>query len=734
MRGLGKDLGKVAFGELMKQGKDFIIDDHKKKNKDWNDRMNDFTRNLNEHFRQNRTLYAEEKNVGNKEAIEDRRGLWNAYSSPTGLYKTGKTLYISGTGGKDGSITRDIMDDLFLLPTRNAHHTEKYRDAMKEINESPEISRLVGHSLASAVINKINEEQPHKFNTTTYATPTIKKKRHGKQDPRRLDYRNPTDVVSILDGYAITSDLKEPNPLMSHNQMINQLNFGLPETSQYITSRRFVNFFPSGSNVYAPNQGNKNIRFNLSADDNNYIDLSSIRVFATLQNTDTDQKKFLRPLAGLHSFFQRYMLNVAGQQVQDIIEYNRHCELYDCLKPKNVRDMDDIESGANPRWDSDYHNYAIGLDVMLQAVTDGATNAGTPGVVNVTTGGDHNEWGRVDKRYTRHSLTGIPGNQGKARFSHKPCCGLLNSNYYIPLRYAPLELQFQIVSDGNEPIVVPQGGTGDKDDHKGYYFTTGDVSTSWELNNVFIRAEVITLDNTVNNNIVSHLLQGQSLKLVFPMYHTITQSFNVKGGEINMNIVKSSSKLTGAFITLYRNVRTGDGLTEAGEFQGRYLPDNYVFKRWNYFYNPMINKRINNSGNADNDALKGEGLQAWSKNLSWQIQLSNSQKYPEFEAQSLSETFYYLRRAIHYMNPDQDSLSFSYRQYRENKFIIGMSFEKMADVNFTGYNSKMSGITNLKIKATEGTLPENESIEEVFCHLISEAVLELRESGAVVYD
>ena len=122
----------------------------------------------------------------------------------------------------------------------------------------------------------------------------------------------------------------------SSDQMINQLNFGLPETSQYITSRRFVNFFPSGSNVYAPNQGNKNIRFNLSADDNNYIDLSSIRIFGTLQNTDIDQKKFLRPLAGLHAFFQRYMLNVAGQQVQDIIEYNRHCELYECFKPKDV--------------------------------------------------------------------------------------------------------------------------------------------------------------------------------------------------------------------------------------------------------------------------------------------------------------------------------------------------------------------------------------------------------------
>ena len=178
----------------------------------------------------------------------------------------------------------------------------------------------------------------------------------------------------------------------------------------------------------------------------------------------------------------------------------------------------------------------------------------------------------MDKR-SRHSLTGIPGANGKARFSHRPCCGLISgSNYYIPLRYAPLELNFQIVSNGNEPIVVPQGTGANQTDKEGYYFRDGDTSTSFEINNVFLRCECISLDNTVNNNIVKHLLDGQSLKLVFPMYHTITQSFNAGGGEIDMNIVKSSSKLTGAFITLYRTSRNG-------EFDNRFLPDNYVHKR-----------------------------------------------------------------------------------------------------------------------------------------------------------
>ena len=82
-------------------------------------------------------------------------------------------------------------------------------------------------------------------------------------------------------------------------------------------------------------------------------------MFATLQNTDADRAKFLRPLGDLSNFIQRYTSSVGGQQCQDITDYNRHCQLYDCLRSKSVRDMDDIESSANPRWDGDYHDYAI---------------------------------------------------------------------------------------------------------------------------------------------------------------------------------------------------------------------------------------------------------------------------------------------------------------------------------------------------------------------------------------
>ena len=86
------------------------------------------------------------------------------------------------------------------------------------------------------------------------------------------------------------------------------------------------------------------------------------------------------------------------------------------------------------------------------------------------------------------------------------------------------------------------------------------------------------------------------------------------------------------------------------------------------------------------------------------------------------------------MNADQNSLNISYKQYRSNKFVMAFSFEKMADVNFTGVNTKMGSLITFKLKGTEGTLAETEQIQEIMVHLVSESVLEIQESGSVVFD
>ena len=98
----------------------------------------------------------------------------------------------------------------------------------------------------------------------------------------------------------------------------------------------------------------------------------------------------------------------------------------------------------------------------------------------------------------------------------------------------------------------------------------------------------------------------------------------------------------------------------------------------------------------------------------------------------MAETAYYLRRTLHYLNPDQDAFSISYKRYREDKFIIGILFQKMADAYFTGQNTKMGGLLVFKLKGSNKSFTTDEDVRELFTHMISESVLDLREAGSLL--
>ena len=122
LRIMMKKLGKAGLASLLSTMLFGDPDDDEKEEDDEpqienrNDRMEHFGNQIRGHLNHNRTIYAEERDVFNKTTIEDRKCLNNAYASPTGLYKLNNTLYISGTGGKDGSFVRDWMDNLGKLP------------------------------------------------------------------------------------------------------------------------------------------------------------------------------------------------------------------------------------------------------------------------------------------------------------------------------------------------------------------------------------------------------------------------------------------------------------------------------------------------------------------------------------------------------------------------------------------------------------------------------------------
>ena len=146
MRLFAKRIGRVAFDELMRQGREELMNDTDKKQRDLDEKMNNFARNLNEQFRQNTTLYKEERNIANTKATEDRHGLTNAYRNPSGLYKTGKTLYLYIRNGWKRWKYKQRHFRLFIKVTyQKCTQHRKYKDVINELKKSPEITRLVSH-------------------------------------------------------------------------------------------------------------------------------------------------------------------------------------------------------------------------------------------------------------------------------------------------------------------------------------------------------------------------------------------------------------------------------------------------------------------------------------------------------------------------------------------------------------------------------------------------------------
>ena len=172
-----------------------------------------------------------------------------------------------------------------------------------------------------------------------------------------------------------------------------------------------------------------------------------------MENEDYNRKPPLRPISGLHGVFARYRCTVGGQLAQDIDGYNRHCELYNSLKRADARHSDDIEGSAQPRWDDDWrHKDANGLDQFVRL--NGAGDAVEPSPDSNSNFRDHNAWGDISNRYPRHSMTGIGGGE-HVRLGHKFRRGFLESNFCLPVRYSPLEIEVTLVSDKFVPIIQP---------------------------------------------------------------------------------------------------------------------------------------------------------------------------------------------------------------------------------------------------------------------------------------
>ena len=303
--------------------------------------------------------------------------------------------------------------------------------------------------------------------------------------------------------------------------LIDTLNFSLPKTAGYITERKFCAFQTEGSNAYSAVSGTKIIRFRLASE--GWLDPSTVRFFFDVVNTDgTPGTKKLRPIGKCHAFFRRFRALVRGVVVEDIFDYNRVSEMFHILQSKEATANDQSEG------------FNLAADIMDIAKYSNIERVAAMPAIGAT------------------SLT----------VCFKPLSGLFLQKKYINLKYCPIELEFELCSDATEPIISVFGSA----------FTDATTSTSWRIENCMIKADVVQIDNSLQNKHEEHLLSGSGLKI--PYLTFISNFQTITAAKTQINVSRSVSKLKAVYLTLDRAL-TGTRLAT------------WYNKPWNNFYNPQ---------------------------------------------------------------------------------------------------------------------------------------------------
>jgi hypothetical protein len=109
--------------------------------------------------------------------------------------------------------------------------------------------------------------------------------------------------------------------------------------------------------------------------------------------------------------------------------------------------------------------------------------------------------------------------------------------------------------------------------------------------------------------------------------------------------------------------------------------------------------------------------------------------YPEYPTTNLAESFYRLKETLNLPDHHQHAISIKFQHYIRNKFIYGVSFEKIADASWTGVNTKAGQVLMVNAKAVNETGINSANIATTMYTLLqAEQILESRDVGCTVYD
>ena len=449
------------------------------------------------------------------------------------------------------------------------------------------------------------------------------------------------------------------------DRLVDGLSFQLKPGASYITERKSVTYHPQGSNIYSTN-GTKLIKLLLTGDQ--WLDPSTFRIMFELQNNENPANgnghMQLRPLGGPHTFFRRMRILCGGQVVEDIDNYNRVHQMFTILNAKDAN-INERAEAFGQQFDN---HYGLAFD--------------------------------------RTTVSGIaPGEAQTVLF--KPCSGLFNQPKMLPIRYMPITIELELVHDNTEPIV--SATTVGQDNFDVSNAATGNTSLLWQIQNVQVKCDVVTLDNQLDNSYAEHLLSGKALPINYQTYVSQKQSIlsgNNGSQKVRLNVTRALTRLKNVFITLDKPA--------AGQ---NYAPK---FKEWNSFYSPM----------EDYTGAQRNSWAAAGEIADFQVQIG-SKLFPEYPIRSHAEAYYQLRKTLG-KHDQHNSFDITQHEYRCRKFIMGIDMEKVLEAGYTGINTRAGDLMNIRFD--HATPDADKWAQSLHIVLTSDQILEVRDSGVQVFD
>jgi hypothetical protein len=305
-----------------------------------------------------------------------------------------------------------------------------------------------------------------------------------------------------------------------------------------------------------------------------------------------------------------------------------------------------------------------------------------------------------------NNTRGIAGGSSQT-VSFRLLSGLLglSNKKYLPMKHAPITIEVEIVNSATEVLVEAGDSTANP------AISAANTSFNWQLEDCQIKCDTVLLDSGLNENYTKHLLEGKALPLEFETF--IAQENSILGNNISVQISRAVSKLNRMFLTFYKP--TADG----SETQKLLTNEK---KQAVSFYHPMsLGSTVGNQNTPYNSNLE----------LEFQIQLGGK-LYPEYPCRTVNECFSILKETLNLPEKYQHSVGIKFDDYIRNKFIFGMDFEKVPDVDWSGINTKAGQILIVKVKGGSGITAN--IANSMFSTLVTQVVLEIRDVGCTLYD